>query len=175
MVRALDALWPLRPFHALGPLGALVSLDPCDALGTVLAALHALETVLAAIGAVFHAVLSTILAAVFPPVLAAVGAQLVLSAQLDPQAIVVLAQPHPLEVELARELFDGLRDLLALLRLQAPLADAHFAHILIEQRLDLGDELLEVDRTGGIARHIEPDFFTLVFAAVFTPVFLAYV
>jgi hypothetical protein len=144
VVRALDALGPLRPFYALGTLYALGSLHACDALRPVFAAISPFRAVLAAIGAGFA-----------------------LGPQLHPQPVLILAQPNALEIELARELLDGLRDLLALLRGQAALADAHFAHILIEQRPDLGNELLQVDRAGGIARHIEPNFFALVFPPVF--------
>jgi len=181
VVRALHALRTLRPFHSLGTLGPLDALRALDALVS-LHPRNALGPIFAAIGA-FRAVLAAIDAAVFHAVFAAVGAGFALGAQLHPQAVVGLAQPHALELELPGELFDCLRDLLALLRGQPALADAHFAYVAVEQRADLGDELLDVDRTGGIARHIQPNFFALIFAAVlasifaaiFPPVLLAYI
>jgi hypothetical protein len=174
VIRALDALRPLGSFN---PLGALGSFNPLGALGSfyalgtfgALVSLHprdSLGTVLAAIDAVLAAVLAAVFTAIFTPV----GALLALGAQLDPEAIVVLAEPHALEVELARESLDGLGDLLALLRRQVALADAHVAHAAVEQRADLGDELLDVDRASGIAWHIEPNLFALTFALIFAPV-----
>lgn len=154
MVRALDALGALGPFDSLRPLDALVSLHTRNPLGTIVAAIDA---------AVFAAVFTT------------VGALLSLGAQHDPEAIVVLAQSHALEVELAGELLNGLGDLQALLRRQVALADAHVARAAVEQRADLGDELLDIDRAGGIARDNEPSLFALIFAlilaSVFAPIF----
>jgi len=152
VVRALDALWPLGSFHSLGPfcpldaLGALGSFHALRTLGPfhTLRALDALvpfdprdplRTVFAAIDApVFTSVFAPV--SVFTPVFATVftpvGAALVRGAQLDPQAIVVLAQPHALELEVAGELLHQLRDLGALLRRQVTLADAHIAHAAVE-------------------------------------------
>jgi hypothetical protein len=137
--------------RSLVALGALVALWPLQVFAPVLAPLDAvLSPVLAPLGAILTPVLAPRVAAFFPLV-----AGFAFVAQIDAQTVVLIAHAHALEIQLAAEVSGELRELLALLRRQAFLTDAHIANALLEQGANLGEQPVEIERAGCIARQID--------------------
>ena len=171
--RALRTLVTLGSLRAFVTLGALVAFGPLHFLAAVFTAFHPVfAPVLAALGAVF----TPIFAPVFAAILALI-ARFPLVAQIDAQAVVLIADTHALEVELAGEVGGELGELLALLGGKTCLANAHVAYALLEEGADLGEQPVKVQRPVRLARHVDQSDLALIFAAVLTsilsPVFAA--